>query len=248
MPLENVARIEVIRGPGSALYGADAFSGVINVITKTAADIDGTELGARAGSFNSRDAWVLHGGKLGKLDAAFYLSAGNTDGQKGIIKNDAQSAWDSTSAHHTGYTPVSLAPGPINVNARESMRAPICPMKHGASGRLIRKEKWASARVPPGAWIPTGAGTTSKLYLDMSYEKANWAPNWDVSGVPGYYNIKENGRTAFTLFPAGAFGGAFPNGMIGNPGHSERHTHASVSAFYTGFEQHRVRIGAGLPY
>ena len=36
LPLENVARIEIIRGPGSALYGADAFSGVITLITKTA--------------------------------------------------------------------------------------------------------------------------------------------------------------------------------------------------------------------
>ena len=79
----------------------------------------------------------------------------------------------------------------------------------------------------------------------MSYEKANWAPNWDVSGVAGYYDIKEYGDPAYTLFPAGAFGGAFPNGMIGNPGHSERHTHASVSAFYTGFDQHRIRIGTG---
>ncbi len=80
----------------------------------------------------------------------------------------------------------------------------------------------------------------------MSYEKANWAPNWDVSGILGYYNIKEHGDPVFTLFPAGAFGGAFPtNGMIGSPGNSERHTHASVSAFYTGFEQHRVRIGTG---
>ena len=48
MPLENVARIEIIRGPGSALYGADAFSGVINIITKTADEIEGTQLGGRA--------------------------------------------------------------------------------------------------------------------------------------------------------------------------------------------------------
>ncbi|HET8731164.1 MAG TPA: TonB-dependent receptor plug domain-containing protein, partial [Moraxellaceae bacterium] len=34
LPADNIERIEVIRGPGSALYGADAFSGVINVITK----------------------------------------------------------------------------------------------------------------------------------------------------------------------------------------------------------------------
>src|SRR4030067_365506 len=113
MPLENVALIEVIRGPGSALYGADAFSGVINVITKTSADIKGTEYGLRAGSFNSRDAWILHGGKLGNLDAAFYLGAGKTDGQKGIIQQDAQTAWDGILA-----TNVSRAPGPINAERK----------------------------------------------------------------------------------------------------------------------------------
>ena len=35
-PVESISRIEVIRGPGSALYGADAFSGVINIVTKNA--------------------------------------------------------------------------------------------------------------------------------------------------------------------------------------------------------------------
>ncbi|MFC6520416.1 TonB-dependent receptor plug domain-containing protein [Undibacterium arcticum] len=48
------------------------------------------------------------------------------------------------------------------------------------------------------------------------------------------------------LFPAGAFGGAFPNGVVGNPGHSERHTHGSISAFYSGFEHHRFRLGTGF--
>lgn len=39
VPLSNVKRIEVISGPGSALYGANAFTGVVNIITKDAADI-----------------------------------------------------------------------------------------------------------------------------------------------------------------------------------------------------------------
>lgn len=229
MPLENVARIEVIRGPGSALYGADAFSGVINVITKTSADINGTEYGARVGSYNSRDAWLQHGDQLGALDAAFYIGAGNTDGQKGIIQKDAISA-----------------SGPIN-EERKSLdaRADLSYEAWRFRAAYQQRKMGAGAGIA-GALDPNARVSENRLYLDMNYEQANWAPNWDVAGVAGYYNIEQKqADPAYTLFPAGAIPG-FPNGMIGNPGHSERHTHASVSTVYTGFEQHRVRIGAGL--
>ncbi len=240
MPLENVARIEVIRGPGSALYGADAFSGVINVITKTSADIKGTEYGLRAGSFNSRDAWAQYGGKLGAFDAAFYLGAGKTDGQKGIMQNDAQSAWDGIFT-----TNASLAPGPVNdyrkgIDARADLSHEAWRLRAGYQNREVGVGTGVA-----GSLDPNGRGHASRLNLDMSYEKANWAPNWDLSGIAGYYDIKENGDPPYMLFPPGAFGGAFPNGMIGNPGHSERHTNANVSAFYTRFDQHRIRIGTG---
>lgn len=57
MPVENIARIEVIRGPGSAVYGADAFAGVINIITKTEEDISGFQTGIKGGSFGTRNLW-----------------------------------------------------------------------------------------------------------------------------------------------------------------------------------------------
>jgi iron complex outermembrane receptor protein len=229
MPLENVARIEVIRGPGSALYGADALSGVINVITKTAADIKGMEAGARAGSFNSRDAWIQHGGKLGVLDSAFYLRAGNTDGPRGIIQKDALSAT-----------------GQINTE-RKAIDARADLSNEAWRFRAAYQKRDVAVGALAGSLDPDGVGHSSRLYLDMSYEQTNWAQNWDVSGVIGYYDIKDKpGDPAYTLYPAGTyFGSTFPNGVIGNPGHSEQHTHASVSAFYSGLEQHRVRIGTG---
>ncbi len=50
--LEEIERIEIIRGPGSALYGANAFSGVINIITKTPQQAKGTTLSATVGEFD----------------------------------------------------------------------------------------------------------------------------------------------------------------------------------------------------
>lgn len=242
MPLENVDRIEVIRGPGSALYGADAYSGVINVITKTAADINGTQLGARVGSFNSRDAWIQHGGNYGPIEAAFYLRAGHTDGSQKLIQQDLQSSLDQVFG-----TNASLAPGPVNsVRNALDARADLSYEKWRFRAAFQQRE------VGIGSGLADSLDTEARvpgerLYLDLTYQNANWAQNWDISSVIGYYDIKDKpAEPSYQLFPPGAFGGAFPNGVIGNPGHSERHTHASVSAFYTGLDKHKIRVGSGF--
>jgi iron complex outermembrane recepter protein len=61
--LEDVERIEVISGPGATLWGANAVNGVINVITRTAGDTQGTLITAGAGS-NERGGAVRFGGEL----------------------------------------------------------------------------------------------------------------------------------------------------------------------------------------
>src|SRR4051794_36284402 len=62
--LEDVERIEVISGPGAALYGANAFVGVVNVITRSTRDTHGTTVVAGGGRFE-RDVSLRHGGDLG---------------------------------------------------------------------------------------------------------------------------------------------------------------------------------------
>jgi outer membrane cobalamin receptor len=69
LPVDNIARIEVVRGPGSALYGANAFLGVINIITRLSQDIDTLEATV-SGEFEStgtvaRDYNLLTGRPLG---------------------------------------------------------------------------------------------------------------------------------------------------------------------------------------
>ena len=60
--LEDIARIEVIRGPGGTLWGANAVNGVINIITKTAADTQGTLVSASTGNELDHLVNVRHGG------------------------------------------------------------------------------------------------------------------------------------------------------------------------------------------
>ncbi len=70
LPVADIQRVEVIRGPGSAVYGADAFAGVINVITKKAQDINGTQLGVRAGNWDSQSGWGQYGSQWAGWDVA----------------------------------------------------------------------------------------------------------------------------------------------------------------------------------
>jgi iron complex outermembrane receptor protein len=92
LDLERVERIEVIRGPGSALYGSNAVLAVVNVVTRGAGAGSGFETGASAGSFGERRAWasiatarpdrpqVALTGSWTDIRGADFDPAGNTPG------------------------------------------------------------------------------------------------------------------------------------------------------------------------
>lgn len=73
--LEDIDRIEVIRGPGASLWGANAVNGVISVITKSAADTQGFLATAGGGSYEQDFAALRYGGKM--ADDVYY----RVDGQ-----------------------------------------------------------------------------------------------------------------------------------------------------------------------
>ncbi len=86
MPIDVdlIDRVEIIKGPGSSLYGTNAFFGVINVITKRGRDIKGTEVSGEASSFNTYRSRLTYGNKFSNgvellLSGSFSDSEGHRE-------------------------------------------------------------------------------------------------------------------------------------------------------------------------
>lgn len=89
IPLSIIKRVEIIKGPASALYGENAFSALVNIITKKADEINGSEVYLKAGDNDTKEVSVLYGNKHGDLDITANISYKTTDGEKQYIPKDA---------------------------------------------------------------------------------------------------------------------------------------------------------------
>jgi iron complex outermembrane receptor protein len=83
MPLEDLGQLELVRGPGSALYGANAFSGVLNITTPAPADLVGTKIAASGGErgtgrFDLRHAGESASGNVGYKANVGYVRVGDS--------------------------------------------------------------------------------------------------------------------------------------------------------------------------
>lgn len=247
MPVENIARIEVLRGPGSALYGAEAFAGVINIITKSASDINGTQLGARVGTFKNGDGWTLHGGQWAGMDVAAYLRVGSTEGNRRTVEADAQTGYDTMSGTHA-----SRAPGPLN-NSRTLVDGmlDLSKDKWRLHFGLKDRSNYGNGFGIASALDPTGNDYSQNFNGDLTYDDPHLSDNLAFNVQTSFMHYKEFSKA--TLFPAGTDLGTmgyppyqYPGGMIGNPSKWEMHERLGGSLSYTGLTGHRVRVGTGF--
>ncbi|MBS1211668.1 MAG: ligand-gated TonB-dependent outer rane channel [Proteobacteria bacterium] len=94
--LEDIERIEVIRGPGASLWGANAVNGVINIITKSAKDTQGALLSTSMGTIDNGAVSLRYGGRLGEAtDYRVYGKYFDRDAYKDQERRDAGDDWRS---------------------------------------------------------------------------------------------------------------------------------------------------------
>ncbi len=244
-PVQMIRRIEVIRGPGSALYGADAVSGVINIITKTAADVQGTELGLRVGSHQSYNPWLLYGGTHQGFKLALSLDYLDTDGHQETVHQDAQSLLDAA----TG-TQVSEAPGRAHLQQQNlNFHANAVKDHWRVNFNWLRNRNIGAALGPALVISPEEYQEIDQWYADISYLNPTFSKDWELGFKLSYRDMADDWFNTYSARPGAVRNGEFlPYGSPNNTGHYQRQTRLDLSSSYRGLAKHTWRFGAGYWY
>lgn len=94
LAIEDVSRIEIIRGPSSATYGANAFLATINIITKSPEESLGTQVRYRTGSQGIQDAYLSHSTLTDKGSLRLTSSYLSDDGFEGVDGKRGDDNWN----------------------------------------------------------------------------------------------------------------------------------------------------------
>lgn len=243
MPLAMVARIEVIRGPGLALQGADAFAGVINIITKNGEDLRTREAGMRLGNFALQEYWVLHGTRWRDFDISFGLDYRSTKGGQSRVESDAQTLFDTMYG-----TQVSQAPGALNDQVNYLDAHLDIARDHWRARLMYVNGKVGSGAGTAQALAPSSYYSLNRLLVDLTWANTNCARDWSCIAQISYFELNQRHLTHLMLFPAGAFDNTFPDGVIGNPDYYENRWSVGWLFSYTGLPNNRWRFGMGYNY
>lgn len=223
MPLDNIKRIEIIRGPGSALYGSNAFVGVINIITKDGKDIDGTIVSGGAGSYDTWNVNMQTGKRTDNdVDVALSIDYSETIGPKLKIERDSQG--------NSGYT-----------DDREKKFDAQLKAKYKD---LSFNSKYIVRRKGPFIGVINAVNEKSdvdilQFFGDLTY-KRSLHEKLDLT-VRGYMD-EFDWNAYWQLLPEKLY--PVPGGMLGNPSLRERNIGSELQLDFKPTEQHVLTLGA----
>ncbi len=243
MPVRAISRIEIMRSPGSALYGADAFAGAVNIITKSPAELE-PGAGMAVGSYNSREVWWQWHDEGATPEWGLSLEWQKTDGHDPWVEFDAQTALDNLNRAPRA----SLAPGRADL-AREltELRADWQPQNtalgHWRFGVQDRR-RVATGMGTAEALRSSGEAGSRRYLLDGQFDFVH-ANAWSTQAQLSYYWMDMRFTENNMLLPPGGGLGAFPQGMYGNPEIEAQHTRIDARHRYEGLNTHVLTLGWG---
>ena len=243
LPTSMIDRIEIIRGPGSALFGTDASAGVINVITKTAGKIENSEAGIRVGSFNTKTAWMQHGDNWNGFDIGLTAELFSTDGHDPFIEADAQTSSDQTYATNISHAPDTAGYGWDNKDIRFS----IAKNNWRLLADYMQHNDLEIGLTGAGVLDPVTQASDSRYNIDLLYNDESFSQNWALDAELSYLHLDYTSGDGFQERPPGYTDatGVYPDGIINQMRSAERRMNIETSGLYSGIENHGLRLGAG---
>jgi len=188
--LEDVERIEVIRGPGATLWGANAVNGVINVITRSSADTQSTYLSGGGGTAERGFAEARHGMSSGTTHARIWARYQQREPTETQSRGDRNDAW---SVFRSGFR----ADGEIGEQTRWTAQA------EGYTTPEL--EQTFPLPMPPGATVNVsgeGLARGGHVLLKLEDDDPDRGAGWSAQS---YYDVEHRRNAAGFRSQRGTF-------------------------------------------
>lgn len=203
LPVENIKQVEVVRGPGSALYGNSAFLATINIISRDAEEIGGLEFKAGGGEHNTFKMNLVGGKTIGdSVAVSGSIDRFKTGGQKLNIEADSL----------TG-TPFSKAPGPADLSFNQTDA-----YLKAVYGDFSFRGHYLGKHI--GSYVGYNFALADDSYDDLKNYWTELAYDLQIrEGLSTNFKFRFDHYTQdaqLKMYPNG-FGGSFPEGVIGRP-------------------------------
>ncbi len=235
LAIKDIARVEIVRGPGSALYGANAFVATINVITKHSAEVNAVNLSLGYGTFNRSQVNLLAGNgksqaaiKNGELGVVVNLFALDTDGFRGQVDSDA-----IKNAGRSNYW-----------NRKYDFSLNVAYKDYALQGKYVKRQ------AGPYLGVASALADGSKqdyvdYFLELSMDKAI-TDSLELKAKTYFDHFQFDNR--WTLFPKGFGNGAFPEGVLARTPVKNNKIGIEVQVNYNFADWNKLTAGASFEY
>ena len=225
LDVDLIERVEYAPGPGSAIYGNNAFFGVINVITKRGQDFDGAELSAQYGAFDTYKARGSYGKRF-ESGADLLLSATGFD-REGPDRlhypefatpdqNHGIAAGLDYDRYHSAFAKLSY--GGLRLETGYIDRTKGVPT--GSFGQVFNDARSMTE--------------DTQTFINLSYDRT-LARDWQIYGRLGYRRSDYRGHYPLQ-----------PDGLMNRDLASGKWWNGELRLLNTSFEGHRLLFGAEL--
>lgn len=186
-PLDDIASLELVRGPSAALYGANASSGVLNVVTKQPRYSQGGELRLTGGERSTRNADLRWAGRLGAGWYAKVVGGVHDTGDFAVSRvGRAEYTIPCTMRGQTDCLPQEVVPL-ARVNDDEVHFGSLRLDKYLSGGSFFTLE--GGKATIKGPVFQTGIGRVQLIDVDRPWARANFTAQH--FNLLGYYNARK---------------------------------------------------------